>query len=68
MDVHRGDFPRAYVSSITGGPCTKRARDFWGLLEVGDGSLLCSCVGGCLTVLRIDNSRYTSAVRGVRKR
>lgn len=30
--------------------------------------MLCSCVGGCLTVLRTDNSRYTSAVWGVRKR
>lgn len=68
MDARRGDFPWDYVRSITGGPRTKRAPDFLGLLEVGDGSLLCSCVGGSLTVLRTDNSRYTSAGQGIRKR
>lgn len=48
MDVRRGDFPRAYVSSITGGPRTKRARDFFGAARGGGWQLVVQLCGWLL--------------------
>lgn len=68
MDACRSDLLCAYVSSITGDPTLKEPRDRLRLLQVGAGRLLCSCVGGSLNPVTTDNSRYISAMQGIRKR
>lgn len=67
MDACRSDLLWACVSSITGDPALKEPCDHLGLLGVGAGSL-CSCVGGSFNAVRTGNSRYISAMQGIRER